>query len=100
MRTDYNRYAELLLHLHPPHHLHGRNKRTEAPGQKSSIVVKPWRNLGELAGITLALHGLAVRRCGSAGRGDAGVAGQSGHGRVADEGVQAMFVSGQDSNGF
>lgn len=63
-------------------------------------MVKPWRNLGELAGITLALHRLAVGRCGCTNHCDAGVAGKSGHGRAADEGIQAMFVSGQDSNCF
>lgn len=50
-----------------------------------------------LEGVTMALHRLAlvVGRCE-----DAGVTGESGHGRVADERIQTMFVSGQDSDSF
>lgn len=54
----------------------------------------------QLAGITLALYRLAVGRCGSAGHSDASIAGESGHGRATDEGIQAVFVSGQDANCF
>lgn len=43
-----------------------------------------------LAGITLVLHRL----------GDASVASEGGHGRAADEGVQAVFVPRQDANRF
>ena len=61
-------------------------------------MVEPWRKL--LIGITLALTWLAVSSCSSIRQGDASVAAESGHGRVVDEGMQAIFVSGKNSNCF
>ena len=52
------------------------------------------------AGLTLALHRIAVVMCGSVGNSDASVAGKSRHGRAIDEGLQAVFVSGQDAKRF
>lgn len=78
---------------------HRRSNKTGAPGQKP-LNLKPWRHLGKLSKITLALHQLAVGGCGSTAHGNAGIAGECGHGRAADEGIQAVFVSGQDPNCF
>ena len=59
----------------------------------------PVWNLGQLSGITLALLPLVVGPPRT-GHGDAGEAGQSGHGRAAGEGVQAERVPGQDPDCF
>ena len=61
-------------------------------------MVEPWRK--PLIGITLVLNRLAVSRCSSISQGNASVAAESGHGRVVDEGMQAIFVSGKNSNCF
>lgn len=50
--------------------------------------------------ITLAIHWLAVGRCGSTVHSNASIAGKSGHGELVGEWVQAIFISGQDSNRF
>lgn len=50
--------------------------------------------------ITSALHRLALGSCDSAVHSNASIAGKSGHGGVVDEWIQAVFVSGQDSNRF
>lgn len=49
---------------------------------------------------TLTLLLLAALRCSRTSNSNASIAGECSHGGVAEEGPQAVFVSGQDSNGF